>query len=414
MEIKEITSDEFNSFRNSFNVYSIYQTSEYGYIMNNQKFESMFIGLVDNKNILAASLILIERRKGFKYAYAPRGFLIDYNNYNLLETFTTLIKKYLSKKGIVAIKISPMIIKNVYDIKYDVISDNKYFDKTFENLKKLGYYHFGFNNYFESLKPRFEAIIDLNIPYYMLFNNIKKKYKTKIRSSEANGVKVYKGTNKELEYLYLQTSKKYPRDLNYFKDCYKYFSKNNNVEFFYTKLDTHKYLSVITKKYHDQEAICNHLNHSLNKDNNEKILSLKINADRLLDKLKKELIKATNYLKNYPEGIVTSSILVIKNKDEAFVLMDGYDNKYKYLNSKHLLIWKLIERYAGLGFKTFNLGGMTNPMLENNKFEGLNDFKTGFDAKAIEYIGDLELITNTPLYFMYRNTPFKIQNILKK
>ena len=64
MEIKEITSDEFNSFRNSFNVYSIYQTSEYGYIMNNQKFESMFIGLVDNKNILAASLILIERRKG--------------------------------------------------------------------------------------------------------------------------------------------------------------------------------------------------------------------------------------------------------------------------------------------------------------------------------------------------------------
>ena len=413
MEIREITSDEFNKFKNSFNVHSIYQSSEYGYIMNNQNFESIFIGLIDNNNILAASLLLIEKQKGFKYAYAPRGFLIDYNNYNLLETFTLLLKKYLSKKSVVAVKISPMIIKNVHDIKYEVVSDNKYFDKTFENLKKLGYYHFGFNNYFEALKPRFEAVIDLNIPYYMLFNNIKKEYKTKIRSSETNGVKVYKGTNKELEYLYSQTLKKYPRDFNYFKDCYKYFSKTNNVEFFYTKLDTHKYLKVITKKYHDQEAICNHLNHSLNRENNEKIISLKMNADKILDKLKRELIKATNYLKDYPDGIITSSILIIKDKDEAFVLMDGYDNKYKYLNSKHLLIWKLIERYSSLGFKTFNLGGMTNPTIEDNKFKGLNDFKTGFDAKAVEYIGDLELVTNNPLYFMYKNT-FKVKKILKK
>ncbi len=413
MEIREITSDEFNKFRNSFNVHSIYQTSEYGYTMHNQGFESIFIGLIDNNNILAASLILIEKRKGFKYAYAPRGFLIDYNNYNLLENFTTLLKKYLSKKGVVAIKISPIIIKKIHDIKYEVTSDNKYFDKTFDDLKKLGYYHFGYNDYFESLKPRFEAVIDLNIPYYMLFNNIKKEYKTKIRSAEANGVKVYKGTIKELDYLYLQTSRKYPRDINYFNDCYKYFSKTNKVEFFYTKLDTHKYLRVITKKYHDQEAICNHLNHSLNRENNDKIISLKMNADKRLDKLKRELIVATNYLKDYPDGIVTSSILVIKDMDEAFVLMDGYDNKYKYLNSKHLLIWKLIERYASQGYKTFNLGGMTNPNLDNNKFKGLNDFKTCFDAKAVEYIGDLELVTNSPLYFMYKNT-FKVKNILKK
>ena len=93
--------------------------------------------------------------------------------------------------------------------------------------------------------------------------------------------------------------------------------------------------------------------------------------------------------------------------------MDGYDNKYKYLNSKHLLIWKLIERYNLKGFKKFNLGGMTNPKIDNNTYKGLNDFKTGFDSKCIEYIGDLELITNNALYFMYKNS-FEIKNILKK
>ena len=72
-----------------------------------------------------------------------------------------------------------------------------------------------------------------------------------------------------------------------------------------------------------------------------------------------------------------------------------------------------MERYNNLGFKTFNLGGMTNPELDNNKYKGLNDFKIGFDSKVIEYIGDLELITNNALYFMYKNS-FQIKNVLKK
>ncbi len=414
MYIKELTADEFRNFNLNYNLKSLYQTPEYGFVMNNQKFEVSFLGMIDeNDNIIATTLILIEKKDNFKYAYAPRGFLIDYNNDFLVETFTNLLKKYLGKKNIIAIKLSPMIIKNIYDTKYNIISENNYFNKIFDNLKRLDYYHFGFNYYFEALKPRYEAVIDLDLPYYMLFNNITKKYKTKIRSAEKRGIKVYKGTDKNLEYLYLQTANKYPRDLNYFKDCYKYFKKGNNIEFFFTKLDTNKYLKYITKKYHQQENNCSKLNKMLNKINNEKIIDKKMYNDKLLIEYKNELIKATNYLKNYPNGIITSSILVVKNNDEAYVLMDGFDSKYKEFNSKHLLIWKLIERYSKMGLKKFNLGGMTNPILEKNKYKGLNEFKLGFNAKCIEYIGDLELITNNSLYFIYKNT-FSIRHILKR
>ena len=129
MEIRELTSEEFKKFNDSYNIRSIYQTPEYGFIMHKQGFESLFVGLVNNNNILAASLILIEKRKGFKYAYAPRGFLLDYNNFNLLSTFTDYIKRYLSKKGVVAIKISPLIVKNTHDMKYNVINRNDYYNK---------------------------------------------------------------------------------------------------------------------------------------------------------------------------------------------------------------------------------------------------------------------------------------------
>lgn len=411
MFIKELTNDEFRKFTKNYNISSIYQTVEYGLVMNHQNYSTMFLGLCDQSGILAASLILVEQKNKFKYAYAPRGFLIDYNNTNLLKIFTEEIKKYLSKKGIVAVKISPLVVKSIYDKKYDINANNQYFNNIMNNLKNLGYYHFGFNNFFEALKPRYEAVIDLDLPYYMLFHNIRKEIRTKIRSAERNGVKVYSGNENNLEYLYLQTSKKYPRDLVYFKDCYQYFKNSNKIEFFFTKLDTAKYLKSVTKKYQEQEKICNYWNDQLSKSNKKNTLNNKMYADKLMDYYKKQLIKATNYLKNYPDGIVTSSILVAIQNKEAYVLMDGYDSKYKVLNSKHLLIWKLIERYSKAGIKKFNLGGMTNP--KQLEYKGLNDFKLNFNAKCIEYIGDLELVTNNALYFMYRNS-LSFKKILKK
>ena len=84
--------------------------------------------------------------------------------------------------------------------------------------------------------------------------------------------------------------------------------------------------------------------------------------------------------------------------------MDGYDDNYKKFGAKQLLFWKLIGRYAKLGFKKLNLGGVSNINKPDNKYKGLNEFKMSFHSNIIEYIGDFELITNNPLYFMYKNS----------
>ena len=93
--------------------------------------------------------------------------------------------------------------------------------------------------------------------------------------------------------------------------------------------------------------------------------------------------------------------------------MDGYDKSYRNLNSKHLLLWKLIEKFSYEGFKTFNLGGISNYNLQNNKYNGLIKFKTSFGSVIYEYMGDLELITNKPLYLMYKNSS-SVMKLLKK
>ncbi len=412
MEIKLLTNAEFLEFTKNFGSSSIYQTTNYAFTMHEQGYESMFIGLYDNNQLKAASLVLIQKINGFKYGLVPRGFLIDYSNEELVSNFTKLLKKFLGKRDIVAVKINPMIIRNIYDSGGRTIFNNKLYDTTFQCLTKLGYFHMGYNNNFEALKPRFEAVINLDLNFVQLFGNMNKSTRNKIRKATRDGIKVYHGKREDLEYLYLQTKNKYPRDLEYFKDLYDFFDKDNLIDFYYSKLDTTEYLKYTQNKYNKYFNESEQLSHSLinNGQNTDKIINRKLYVDKNLVKYRNQLAEATEYLKKYPNGIVISSALTIKWKDEVYVVMDGYDNRFKKFGAKQLLFWKIIGRYAKLGYKKLNLGGVSNINQLNNKYKGLNDFKMNFHSNVVEYIGDFELITNNPLYFMYRNS-FSITGI---
>ncbi len=414
MILKELTNEEFNLFTKN-NYTSIYQSTNYALAMTKQGFDCFYYGIFDGNNIYGASLVLIKKVHGFKYAFVPRGFIIDYNNQALLKEYTQLLKKELSKKGVVGIRINPPIIRSIYQDKQTIPSTN--YDNIFNNLKKIGYHHFGYNNFFEGLKPRYEAIIPLTPNISELFRKISKKFRTKIRTADLNGIKIFQGNETNLEYLFLHTKNKYPRDLKYFEDIYYYFKNNNAVEFYYALLDTEDYVRSVQYRYQKQTVRCNEANAKVFKNvknnNNTRIINQKLYEENKLNGIKEELVYATKLLKEFPKGIVIASILVIKNKEEIYTLMDGYDKDYKRLNAKHLLIWKLIEKYALQGYKTFNLGGMTNYSIKDNKFDGLNNFKINFGAKVYEYIGDLEYVINKPLHLMYRNKSV-VMGLIKK
>lgn len=415
MYIKELSKEEFDKFTNNYSIKSIYQTSQYGNLMKNQGYNDMYIGLIDENKVIAASLILIKNESKFKYGYAPRGFLINYDDSNLLKEFTKLLKQYFSKIGIMGLKINPMILKNIYDFQNQKSIQNPYYNKIFNDLSSCEYHHLGYNNFFEALKPRFEAIIDLKKPLDILFKNIKKEYRTKIRSAIKNGVKVYKGNVYTLDTLYEFTKHKYIRDLNYFKDCYGFFYEANMIDIYCTKLDTKKYLEIAQQKleyYENESIILNKKILSSSTKNKQKVINKKLNNDKFVELCKRQLIEATNLLRNHPEEITTSVAIIIKQDKEATILIDGYDINFKNLNSKHLLIWQLIETYKKQGFEKINLGGMSNFVVDSKKYTGLNQFKLNFGCKMYEYAGDFELITNKMNYNLYRNyVPLK--NLIK-
>lgn len=404
MLIREISETEFNMFIDRYKKSSIYQTVEYAAVMKQQDYNYMLIGAFKDNVIVAASLLLIKKIKNINYAYAPRGFLIDYNDKPLLYEFTIELKKYLSKLDILAVKITPLIVKQILNSKGEVLVTNKSYELEFNNLKECGYLHLGYNKLFEGFKPRFEAVLDISKDYRILFNNIKREYKTKIRSAEKHGIRIFKANANEINLLYDQVKDKYPRDIKYFEDSYKYFNGKDKMDFYYAKIDTEKYLRLIQDEYKIIETTVNKLNNEIlsSKDNSNKLLSHKMDADKKLAEYNSKLVYATNILRDYPDGFVIASALVTKHKGEIFLYMDGYNSQFKSFNAKHLIIWNIIEKYSKLGFKKFNMGGIPDPAIES-KYKGLIQFKTNFGSSIIEYAGDFELVVNSFKYTLYKS-----------
>ena len=118
IDLRELSYEELDLFLKDFNV-SLYQTSNYAKTMEKQGFNIKILGLEQNGKIIGSTILLINKKAGFTYAYAPRGFVLDYSNTELTKLFVKQIKKYCKKQGIVAIKLNPLIVKSIDGVNVD-------------------------------------------------------------------------------------------------------------------------------------------------------------------------------------------------------------------------------------------------------------------------------------------------------
>jgi len=70
-------------------------------------------------------------------------------------------------------------------------------------------------------------------------------------------------------------------------------------------------------------------------------------------------------------------------------------DKYKEVMANNLMMWEAIKLGKKLGCKTFDLWG-------REIGAGFTKFKEGYNPKVVEFVGSWDLITNKPLYYIYR------------
>ena len=423
MEIVQILKEEFDNYANNHPSRNFYQTSSYGMLMDRHNFDDYYLAMKDEAgNIKAATLILINKVFiGYKWGYCPRGFLIDFTDYNLVETFTKLLKEFLNKRNFMFIKIDPYIIHKSRnkDGKQNGIIDNT---NIIDNLKQLGYEHGGFNLNFENLKPRWNAVITTNSDEDLFFR-YSKEIRNKIRKAERHGIDIIKGTPDSVRQFYSLVDRKHSRKLNYYLDMMEIMGKNDMFEIYFAILNTAKYIEMSQKLFEEEERrnneITQELEENINSNNTSNIIKRKMASDDLLNNCKQNIINSTNLYKQYPNGLIIGTNAIIKYNNEIFFLIDGYKQEFKNYCPNHYLKFQIIEKYRQEGYTRMHLNGISGDFdNENNSYNGLNQFKLGFASDIEEYIGEFSLIINKRKYRIFNKiNPIRIwlrQPLFKK
>lgn len=403
MIIKEIDGETFNEFANNHILKNFYQTKEYGDVMSHSDFQVMYIGGYIDNTLVAGSLILYKTISlNMKYGYAPRGFLIDYYDTELLSTFTKKIKEFFLKKGFAFIKINPEITyaQVNFDEKSKTINSRN--RELIEELKELGYDKLKDNLYFESLLPKFTPVIYL--PTYD-FNVIDEVTLNNIHDDEISGLRLINGDEKDLETFYSFVEDKSNKTLSYYKAFYNSFKKSDKVDLLLVELNYDTYVKYLQKQNIYENERNEKINNAFNENpNNIDLYNQKMKSDQVIASISSEIVKANAKMNDKNVREILGAALVIKHEGRITLLISGNSDHHEEMDVKTFLFYKIIENYKKAGYLFFDLYGITGDYSDTNPYKNLNKFKLKFKPKVFEYIGEFDLIINKPFHQLLWST----------
>lgn len=409
LHLKNIEKEEFDEYVKNHKTKSHFlQSLSWGEFAKTKKnLIPYYLGLVDDGNKIQAATLLLEKKlpMNYTYFYAPRGFVIDFKNKELVRTMTKKVVEFAKKKKAIFVKIDPDLIKEQTNY-LEEVSKNKDYDELFNTLKESGFKHLGFTKNFETMQPRYTFRIDLNQSMEEIEDHFSKTTKQRITKAKKLDTEVTIGTEKDLsEFYHLMTLTEDRKDFisyneDYYNTLYEIFNgnKNSKATLFLGKVHINKTLKVLEnelKKINDQISILPIDNLSKSAKNKLKELT------RQKENTTKEIEKYKEYKKEYGNDITLSAHMIIEYGDKAWVLYAGnhniltetYVNYYTY--SEHIRYCK--EK----GIKIYDQFGTIGDLSKDNPRLGLHEFKKKFGGDYIEFIGEWDYVINHFMYFVF-------------
>ena len=204
MRIVKLKASQFDNFASSHRYRNYYQTSMYANVMSKFGYRSQFLGFVNDYNKLIGATLIIYKEvwRKYKMAYAPRGFLFNYEDGATLNQATDLLIDVLGSQNFILLRIDPYVPLTIRDTEGNILNFNENGNKVIDNLKRAGFKYRGKNIYFETEKPRWEAIVMLQRDVEEIFERLDKRTRNKVRKAISNGLGVVKDEHKNINKLF--------------------------------------------------------------------------------------------------------------------------------------------------------------------------------------------------------------------
>ena len=391
--IENVEINRYREFESNHKKSHFLQSYEWGLFCKRAKGQvPCYVGMEDeNGNLVATCLILLRKTPfGFSYGYAPRGFILDYSNKDVIKVFTTYLKEYMKNNKIIYIKFDPDIKYQDIDENGNKIDDGENNYELYDYMLSLGYKHTGFYRLYEGNQPRYTFRINLNKTWEEIEAKFNKSFMKSVKRSYSYNLIVDNDVKVDDFYRLLQSNSSKddfdPHSLEYYKIFSEEMSKDNNMKYFNISIRPKELLNNISKEI---DAL-----------NKELEVSKKKEADikNKISRLEKE---KEVFSKIDKDEVCICSLICTYTKTHAWSLYIGSDDLANFTFAVTRSYYEAIKDAYNNGYEFFDLFG--TPGDPNTKYKNLaklHDFKRKFGDEYIEFIGEFDLVNNKLLYKM--------------
>jgi len=366
-----------------------------------------YVGLVDKNNKLVCASLLLQKKLplGYSYFYAPRGFVIDFYNQELLTEFVEKIKIYIKNLKGIFLKIDPDIIWKEYDNKDEEVKLDKDPKEVFKTLCDLGFKHQGFTKNFETMQPRYSFRINLDKEMNEITGNFSKTTLQRIKKAESLNCHVRLGDKDDIEefnkLMEMTESRKdfISHDLEYYRKLYEIYNEDNKMDLFMGSVNCQE---IIDNLQEQLERINSDLKPLKELENPSKSNKTKINElEKRLTKLNEEINEYREAAQKYGNEITLNAHVIMEYGDKAWVLYAGNHNVLTSSYANYKTYYEHIKYCHEHKIKMYDQFGTIGDLNENNPRYGLHLFKKKFGGNYVEFIGEFDLVLNKFMYFSF-------------
>jgi len=391
MKFQEITEKEYQKFWENHPLKTFLSAPEISKLREKSGWITYFVGVKENKKIIAATMLLAHKRHFGKYEfYSPRGYLMDFKNKELLTFFTSELKQYIKDKKGYVLRIDPYVIYKQRDIDGNIVEGGEDNSDVVNNLLKLGYKKIAEEN-MEQVGWMFSLNLE-GKTIDQIYKEMKPNTRNTIRKAEKFGITVNEISYDELDRfqsIMEETGARkgfHVRNLSYFQEMYKLFHDKNEIKYFITELDLKAYIERLTREKSEKEEKLSSLSDAKYNDGQKKNLNNEIAS------INKRITESNKIRKDTGKDVITlSGSMFMLIQPEVIYLSSGNYEEYMNFNSQYLIQWELIKYGIENGFKKHNFYGIPAHINEHPKDYGIYEFKRGFNGYVEELIGEFAL-----------------------
>ena len=414
MELVELTEEEFKEFGYHHEESSFHQTFGWAKLKHDTGWDYKAVGFKENDKVIAATILLSKKTPiKKKMFYAPHGFILDYNNFSLLDNFVLEIKKYVKKNNGIFFKIDPYVMMVERDSDGNIVPNGIDNRRVYEHLKKLGFIEINGKVTEQTLQSKWLFRLDINgKSYEEIFNEMSQGTRRMIRKNEKYGVTIREGTIDEMDEfkkIMDHTSERrefLSRSKWYYETMYKYLHDEGICRIYFAEIrlkeEIEKASQELRKMQEEYDKNIEELNSGVCNINKKKFDAKQTEIKNQIDSLTKNIEEFKDLLEKNGDVLTLGSVIYMIHNDEVLSLVGGAYLEYMKYQSFYTMHDVMIKYACDNNYRYYNYYGISGNLVESDPMYGIYLMKKGFGGNVVELLGEFDYPVNKFFYRIYK------------